>query len=83
MSTTDGPPHRNDAGNRSGGPTRSGRRWGRILIPAVILLVVVAIVTFMLVVSQRGTEDDSEIYNEDTGSAALVVGNPGLVPALT
>jgi hypothetical protein len=57
----------------TGRPTGSGRRWGRILIPLGIVLVVAALIVYMLVVSQRGTGDDSEIYQQENGSAPISV----------
>ncbi len=54
MSTTDGAPDRDQRGDPSGRPTEAGRRRGRILIPAIIVGVILAIFAFMLLVSQLG-----------------------------
>ena len=55
----------------TGRPTRSGRRLGRILIPLGMLLVLVAVLTYIIVVAQTGTEDDSTIYEQESGSAPV------------
>ena len=60
------------------GGTPKGRRWGRILIPLGILLVLAAIFTYILVVAQSGAEDDSDVYDNE-GAAAVVVGAPAPV----
>jgi hypothetical protein len=72
MSTTDGTPDRDEPGDRPGRPTEAGRRRGRILVPALIVGVILAIFAFILLVSQLGG-DDSEIYQDETGSAPLAV----------
>ena len=67
MSDRDQPP-----GDRpTGRPTGPGRRRARILIPLGLLLLVVAVFAYMLLVSQTGTEDDSTIYQQETGSAPV------------
>ncbi len=72
MSTTDGAPDRNQPGDRPGGPTEAGRRRGRILVPAIIVGIILAIFAFILLVSQLGA-DDEEIYQDETGSAPVPV----------
>ncbi len=70
MSTSDPRPPGDDPAQPTGRPTEKGKRW-RILIPLIILLVVVGIFTYILVVSQRGTDDDSE--EQETNSAPIAV----------
>jgi hypothetical protein len=55
----------------TGRPTDAGRRRARILIPLGILLLIVAVFAYILLVSQRGTDDESEIYQQENGSASI------------
>lgn len=63
----------------SGAPTESGRRRARILVRLAVLVVVLGVITNMLVVAQRGADDESEVYDDETGSAAVV---PGELPGV-
>lgn len=54
MSSPARDPHDDDAGRPTGRPTESGRRRGRLLIPAVFVGVILLIFLFILLVSQIG-----------------------------
>jgi hypothetical protein len=54
MSTPAPDPHDADAGRPTGRSSESGRRRGRVLIPAVFVGVIVLIFLFILLVSQIG-----------------------------
>jgi flagellar basal body-associated protein FliL len=55
----------------TGRPTDSGRRRARVLIPLGILLLIVAVFAYILLVSQSGTDDESEIYQQESSSAPV------------
>ena len=54
MSSSTPDPHDPGAGRPTGRPTESGRRRGRLLLPAVFLTIIVLIFLFILLVSQIG-----------------------------
>jgi hypothetical protein len=70
--------HGDEPRTPSGRPAKSARR-ARILIFALIILAILAIFAFILLVSQAGTDDDSDIYGQH-GSAAAVLVTDGAVP---
>ena len=64
----------------TGRPTEKGRRRGRWLIPAILLAILALIIIVMLTLSQRGTEDESEVFENEGAPqpAAVVVDVPDL-----
>ncbi|SFF77515.1 hypothetical protein [Blastococcus tunisiensis] len=73
MATPSDEPDRDRSGQGADEGAERSRRRFRILVPLGIVLVVAALITYMLVVSQRGAEDESDIYNSGTGSTAVLV----------
>lgn len=82
MSEADGSPGRDEPGRDDPGrdepgrpperPILSGRR-SRALIVGTVLGVAVFLIAFMLLVSQCGTGDDSEIYGRAGHPSAAIV----------
>jgi hypothetical protein len=67
------PPYRAPSDRPPTGPGGAAPRRNRLLIAGVVLGAVVLVIAFMLLVSQCGTGDDSEIYG-----ATSVAGTAGV-----
>ena len=74
MASTDDSPRPDDRGDGPGMGDETSRRRARWLIPAGILAAIVLVFGFMLLVSQCGTDQESDVLG--WGSAAVAVGSP-------
>ena len=71
MSRADEGDGRRKGGRPSGNAGEAARRRARVLIPLGILAAMAFVIAFMLLVSQCGTSDDSEIYDDEVNSTAV------------